>query len=276
VVLDYGDNKGYTYPQDYTSADGKITHAKGYTISMADWIKETFPEELASHRLKYARYESEDFKMAHAKNMAHRLASGDVLCNVDADNFIVKDFSRWLERKFQERPDRIISTHIVNIAPNLGGIVDSRIAKGNPEGRGGRIAISRENFYKFGGYSEAINGWGPDDVDFVVRGREGRLDCLHLPKEQWGSVIGHDNAERLANLSVSDRQASTELLARPTWRGLSEGLELIKKTPSPRANVDGNVGVGSVCINFDSQPTQISPVEFGEPPRPRRRSGAQI
>ena len=61
---------------DYSSRDG-----------LAGWIKARFMPEIKSGLLVYYRAEGyQRFFMAHAKNVAHRLARGEIVCNVDADN----------------------------------------------------------------------------------------------------------------------------------------------------------------------------------------------
>ena len=82
--------KGYPNTEfvilDYDSRDG-----------LEQWIKDNFQEEIKSGLVRYAKLDgATDFKMAHAKNMVHRLATGDVLCNVDADNFLASGTPEYL------------------------------------------------------------------------------------------------------------------------------------------------------------------------------------
>jgi cellulose synthase/poly-beta-1,6-N-acetylglucosamine synthase-like glycosyltransferase len=75
--------------------------------------------------------------MAHAKNIAHRLAAGRIVCNVDADNFVSGDFTRYLVSLFAKFP-RIVA-HGVNI-----------------QSYWGRIALLNRWFQKLGGYDEKL------------------------------------------------------------------------------------------------------------------------
>src|SRR5438045_8134229 len=77
VVLDYGD-----------------------TEELAEWIVSMEPLIRSGH-LVYARTEAASWHMAHAKNVAHQLASKEIVCNLDADNFISEGMSAWLNRKFE-------------------------------------------------------------------------------------------------------------------------------------------------------------------------------
>jgi hypothetical protein len=83
---------------DYNSPDG-----------VGDWMQSNFQAQIESGKLVYGRTaEPRFFNMAHAKNVAHRLASGRIVCNVDADNFVSGEFTRWLLKLFASR-QRIIA-----------------------------------------------------------------------------------------------------------------------------------------------------------------------
>ena len=112
--------------------------------------------------LVYAKTrEPEFFHHAHAKNMAHRLGSGDVLCNVDADNFTGPRFANFLADIFED--DKGVIVH-----PAF-----QRVKEKPLEERGfyGRIAMTRDSFFNLGGYNEnRFKGWGTEDTHFMLRG----------------------------------------------------------------------------------------------------------
>jgi hypothetical protein len=92
------DNRGYPHLThlilDYHSQDGLST-----------WVEKTFRNEIRSGRVVYYHFpEPEHFNMAHAKNMAHRLAfereGAKIACNVDADNFTGQGFASMLHETF--------------------------------------------------------------------------------------------------------------------------------------------------------------------------------
>jgi hypothetical protein len=98
------------------------------------------------------------FRMAHAKNMVHRLGmmqGADILVNLDADNLTGPGFEEFVTWKFRQ--------------PNT--FLWSNIKKGEGRGRGlsGRIAVTASAFRKVTGYDEKYNTWGPDDKDFNLR-----------------------------------------------------------------------------------------------------------
>jgi len=241
---------------DYDSRDG-----------LADWIKANFSEEIASGRLRYARYApAEHFKMAHAKNMAHRLAMGDILCNLDADNFIAPNFSRWLDRQFTNEPHSIVGPRPLNLTRDLEQKILWRVLHKPrpPADLAGRIAIARSDFEMLGGYDERFTGWGYEDIDFGLRARGAGLALPRVPQAMWGSVISHANAERITHLSDDDKARSQKALARfesaPKLLLLADSLRAVCRRPNPMANPKGMVGVGEVFMNFSDTPTIIQPL----------------
>src|SRR5271168_4893041 len=100
-------------------------------------------EPLRCERLAVYRTEQPHFRMAHAKNMAHRLAlleGADVIVNVDADNYLHEGFEDWVERAMQ--PGNFIWAR--------GDGDEWHVLRGV----NGRIGVTRAAFLKTGGYDE--------------------------------------------------------------------------------------------------------------------------
>ena len=95
----------------------------------------------------YSAY-SDKWEVSSAKNRAHFQATGDILVNVDADNYLSVEYIQGLLDLFDK--DMNIIVH------------------GECE-VGGRIAISRFNFIRLGGYDERFKDWGYEDIDFIYR-----------------------------------------------------------------------------------------------------------
>ena len=141
---------------DYNSQDHLI-----------DYLKARCWEEICSGQLTvYSYYQDHPFRMAHAKNMAHRLAivegakPNDILCNLDADNFTGKGFANYLISRFT----------ILPTSPRDEIFLWSRMVKDGdgrlPRGISGRIAVTARQFLNSGGYDEKFETWSPDDKDF--------------------------------------------------------------------------------------------------------------
>ena len=234
---------------DYDSPDG-----------LGEWIKENFQAEIASGRLRYARLDNEPhFKMAHAKNMAHRLATGDVLCSVDADNFIVPNFSRWLSDLFAKNSNSIVGCGVITMTDDLCHKA-KRLCGAKPkqlEGMGGRIAISRDAFERLHGYDEHYSAWGGDDLDFMTRAIKAGFERVNLEDPYMGSVIHHDNSRRVEHLSEDDRSLSLKRLSRGRLANSLTHYQRILSPVSVIANPNGHVGNGTVHVNFSAEPTLI-------------------
>lgn len=176
---------------DYNSKDG-----------MGDWILND-PElqpYLESGVLQYFRTEDpEHFHMAHAKNMAHRLASGDVLCNLDADNFLGYGFSQYLDCIFTNNPNVVLNP-------------SQRVSKMfGPDDRGffGRVAVARTNFERLQGYDEQFKGWGFEDTDFMQRAKGLGLQHLRIDNLKYLEIITHSNHDRVVNM-VDEQDVTAE------------------------------------------------------------------
>jgi len=237
VILDYGDEHGIGFDEE--------TKQGGTPIKQ--WLLDNYRTEIESGRIRYARTEQEHFKMAHAKNMAHRLATGDVLCNLDADNVTGEGFAEWLKEKFVENP------HIVVRQTQEGDRL--RKAKGTIcESTGGRLAIGRENFLRLHGYDEhKHNGYTGDDNDLVRRARNFGLKHVD-PGDYLGIALQHDDAERLAHLSEADKHKTADYFASRQQprnildRGVGFVTRHIQALYEEYSNPDGNFGCGETTV----------------------------
>jgi glycosyltransferase involved in cell wall biosynthesis len=107
-------------------------------------------------------YRTEDpqyYSMAHSRNVAFTLATGDVVVNVDADNFIQPRDKETMSPTFCE---------ILNIFANDCEGVKGVFAKGKRLLHG-RLGCFRKEFIEMGGYDEEMLGYGYDDIDLLRR-----------------------------------------------------------------------------------------------------------
>lgn len=150
------------------------------TDDMHDWVMRTFQAEMRYGLLHYFRtVEPRYFRMSHAKNVAHLLSQGDILFNVDADNFVDRSLIACIFKSFRINPD------ILMRGEQFFGV-------------GGRIAILRKNFLRLRGYNESFIGWGEEDEEFYERCLIMGLELVRM--EEFDHSIEHSNKERLENL----------------------------------------------------------------------------
>ena len=129
---------------------------------MDQWARDTLGEYIDRGIVSYYHTkEPESYHLCKAKNLSHKLATGDILCNLDGDNYTGRDFAFYLNYLFNR--DGIKNLYQFTKPPFWGTV--------------GRIAVHQETFYNLGGYDESLHAVGHDDIDF-----------LNVPKH-WASNI---------------------------------------------------------------------------------------
>jgi hypothetical protein len=220
---------------------------------LAEWIQTNFAAEIASGRLVHAYHTPAPFfRMAHAKNLAHRIAGGEILCNLDADNFLPRGYAQMVRKAFAGAKDRILVARRPNSLLMVLDRLDRRFLRlrSQPSGLGGRIALPRDLFTRLGGYDEALSAWGGDDLDITVRARDAGARVLTIPQAMWGKVIQHENETRVSNLSAADKAVSKTRMSRTFLTELQEFRRAVSKRHDSLANQGSGFGQGHVVINF--------------------------
>lgn len=215
---------------DYNSQDG-----------LAEWVRRHLSHWIKAGILNYYHYPAPgSFHMAHAKNMAHRLATGEILCNMDADNFTGKGFAHYLNHAMQET-GTFIRTNTIETS--------RQIYRG---GGGGRIAVPREAFYAAGGYDEVFERWGPDDLDFHARLKRIGYKFRSL-SPKYLNFIRHENALR-------NRNYRDPVDIRPGNRDIAfRNVVYNTRSQNTIANF-GHFGCGTVYKNFAAEPLHLQPL----------------
>jgi len=180
AVKNIRDNLSYPFVEhvllDYNSKDG-----------LEEWVKSNLRQWVDCGRLKYYKTtEPKYFDMSHAKNCAHKLATGDILVNLDCDNFTGVGYASFLNTLFQQN-----SNVAVNLANNEGA-----------------VAVSRDNFVKLGGYDESFLPMTFQDQDFLARAFFANVEVLKLTgyynnieraKHSWEHKLDNINPSCLPN-----------------------------------------------------------------------------
>jgi hypothetical protein len=224
--------------------------------SVVDWVSEHYQNELANGKIVLASTEAEHFRMAHAKNVSQRLASGDILCNLDADNTLASGFSEWLINQFGRNPNIITCRNRA----------EADLTK---DGLAGKIAIHRDMFQYLLGYDEFFSGWGGDDSNLLVRAQQAGIAKLHVPHQLLGDVIDHDHELRLAELSDQDRITTREKLdAREYRRSFPKGTFLHYADKLPTLDkLDDGFGYADITLHKAAgriESLALLPVETAE------------
>ena len=198
-----------------------------------DVIRKQYMDVIESGRLSVYRFtEPGPFRMAHAKNLAHRLGAmegADVLVNMDADNFAGPDFDQYVASRLEAYEGE--------------AFLWAHMRKGEMRrGISGRIAVTTHSFLEAGGYDEVFATWGPDDKDFNSRLHRLGFRPLEID-EQFLDAINHNDKTRFREYPDIKYAAEDFLLP---------GREHIRI-----ANA-GNFGCGVVYKNFGREPIELS------------------
>jgi glycosyltransferase involved in cell wall biosynthesis len=174
-----------TYPNlqfvllDYNSNDG-----------MESWVKENMGTHIESGRLVYGRTkEPKWYHMAHSRNVAFKLATGEIVCNVDADNWTGPGFADALNRLANEQPEHAVF------------VKGWRLLRG-------RVGLYRKEWMELvGGYDESLTGYGHDDRDMVDRALLQGFRLMWFGSD-YVTRIKTGRGEKVANMEIKNWKAT--------------------------------------------------------------------
>ena len=180
------DNKSYPDLEvvllDYNSSDG-----------LEAWAKENLRDWIENGRLVFFRTtEPSYFRRSHARNLAFRLASGEILCTVDADNFTGRDFAHYINERFERYGDIYLRPDIDKAHAQLTDTF-------------GRISVRRQDFLRIEGYDEQLVDYGFEDIDLCFRLEKAGLVPRFIEADRFLRFIHHGNRDRVVNGPVLGR-----------------------------------------------------------------------
>lgn len=136
----------------------------GSTDGLREWVWDHFKSSIEAAKLVFFEVKNEiRWNVARAKNLAHRLATGQYLFNLDADNFLSPTDRQQVE----------VAAHRKMACWQYSG--GSR-----EDGSFGRIGLPTELFKTIGGYDETLLPMGCQDVDLLARLGDLRHPVLQL------------------------------------------------------------------------------------------------
>ena len=163
---------------DYNSQDG-----------LEDYVKANLMPYIDKGILNYYKTkEPRKFHASYAKNLSHALAKGEVICNLDGDNFTGKDFAFYLNYMFNQKGENNIYQFFKR---PLWGTV-------------GRLSFYRDNFFKLGGYDEDLLPIGHEDLDLVNRAREMGIPLDQIQIENFLKYLSNTTKEKAENCTDTD------------------------------------------------------------------------
>ena len=159
---------------DYNSKDG-----------LEQWVQQNMQSYIDVGILNYYKtMDSEYYLRSHSRNMAFRLASGEILCNLDADNFLGEGFAVEMIKEFAQQ-STIFYTSDFSSADAFG-----------------RVCVLQKDFLAIHGYNEAFAGYGYEDNDLFARLKKHQLKHLQYYNKSFNNAIKHPKLERINNESI--------------------------------------------------------------------------
>lgn len=146
-----------------------------------DWINDNFKSYIVNGILKYYRTDlPQSFHRSHSRNVVLKLAAGDIICNLDADNYLGKDFAHFINYHF---------SYDLNIF----------LTSGYQDGSYGRICVRKIDFLKVRGYDEKMSGWGYEDDDLYVRLKNLGLKQIKFYNKTFTQFLEHEIEDNFKN-----------------------------------------------------------------------------
>lgn len=151
------------------------------------WVDKNLKKLISIGLVNYhVVYNQKYWCAAHAKNICYKKASGDILVNLDADNFLSTNYCEYLIDLFTKNKNIIVASESSDCFGNHGCC--------------GMIACKREHFFSVNGYDESFSvGWGMDDTNFQFRCRMHNNLELFIQDKKYNHCLSHDNNVRTKN-----------------------------------------------------------------------------
>lgn len=136
---------------DYSSEDG-----------LEEWVKREMSVWIRQGVLNFYRANGHTrYLPSHSRNVTFRLATGDIVVNVDADNYIGEGFARRINQCMAMRKEHIIAVSERFLRPHSTRLLLK-----------GRFALYRNDLLALGGFDEDLDdqgGYSNEDLHLVLR-----------------------------------------------------------------------------------------------------------
>ena len=165
---------------DYNSTDG-----------LNQWIAGELHEYIDSGVLVYFRtFDPKSFHRSHSRNLSFKLASGDILCNIDADNYTGPNFASYINDEFNGNRNIFLTPiDFHKIEHNHFPLPDTL----------GRVCFTKEAFHSVRGYTETMSTHGFQDYDFANRLELFGCKRVIIKNTRFLQAESHDDLERFKN-----------------------------------------------------------------------------
>ena len=171
---------------------------------VTDWVAKELITDIQSGYLKYYRIPMKGWSSPIAKNTAHWLANGELLTNLDADNFTGVEGGKFVIDQYQKESNELMLWQF------------SRVRR---DGSFGRITLTRAMFDQLGGYDEQLGEMGFQDNDLMNRAMAMGIKRIEINDRRFNKAIKHQKY-RPKQISFRDLNRENAALSK---RNVSEG-----------------------------------------------------
>jgi hypothetical protein len=174
---------------DYHSTDG-----------MEEWCKSLKKYIDAGLLVYYKTNEPESYHRSHSRNMIFRLSDADIVCNIDADNYLGKGFAADIINRFNGREDVFYTSdyHIPDVT--------------------GRLCVLKKHFLQVRGYNESFSGWGVEDVELIDWLKKKGLQQDYFRNPQYYNAIRHSDRLRVSEEPILKTLAEAYVSYVTPWK----------------------------------------------------------
>lgn len=170
---------------DYSSEDG-----------LAEWVNENLNAHLVSGKLSYYRFDgAPSFHRTHSRNLAFKVAPGEVVCNVDADNFTGTGFAGFIAEQFSSTADIFLTTIDFHRSKPGGSQVQGDVL--------GRLCVRKKDYMDVGGFDEGMKNYGFEDYDITNRLEMAGLKRELITADKFLKHIPHSSDQRYSAMAFN-------------------------------------------------------------------------
>lgn len=185
----------------------------GSTDGLEEWVASELSSYLNTGRLKVWRAEASYFRPNHSRNITFRLASGDLVANIDSDNYMHQGYLQQLNQCAGAAEDKLLIMPDSFLRPNS----DRVLLKG-------RFALYRKDIEALRGFDEKLDGgFGFDDLNFVFRAMLNRFQIVRFDNHYTEDRIPTSDEDRNRFIKAEDFEAGKAQNERRTERLLATG-----------------------------------------------------
>lgn len=172
---------------------------------MDEWMRKNMMEFIRRGIVNYYHTtEPTTYEMGHSRNVAFKLATGEIVNQVDADNFTNKGFAHYVNRQAEVQPQKAL------------------FCKGKRQTHG-RIGLYRHEWLELGGYDEDLRGYGYDDHSVILRAMESGFRMMWWADDNFCKRIPTSDKQRVENMYDKSKRRMENINRDATWKKLDAG-----------------------------------------------------